>query len=66
LLTVVSFVTNEDVEIMFYLKKMLLASGSAVPHELSQHESAQVKPGTVAQKSRRDTVIHTNTYSGPL
>jgi len=61
-----SFITNEDVEIMYYLKKMLQSAGSVVPHELSQHESAQVKPGTVAQKSRRDTVIHTNTYSGPI
>jgi len=58
-----SFVTNDDVEIMFYLKKMLQASGSAIPHEMAQHEAAMVKPGTVAQKSRRDTVIHTNTFS---
>jgi len=45
---------------------MLVSAGSSIPQELSQHESAQVKPGAVAQKSRRDTVIHTNTYSGPI
>lgn len=55
-----SFVCNEDTEIMWSLKKMLQTAGSAIPQELAQHEAAQIKPGTVAQKSRRDTVIHMN------
>jgi ATP-dependent RNA helicase DDX23/PRP28 len=61
-----SFVCNEDTEIMYHLKRMIQAGVGVVPQELLQHEASNIKPGTVAQKSRRDTVIHANTYSGPL
>eukprot|EP01126_Amoeba_proteus_P060035 TRINITY_DN7902_c0_g1_i9.p1 TRINITY_DN7902_c0_g1~~TRINITY_DN7902_c0_g1_i9.p1 ORF type:complete len:135 (-),score=22.96 TRINITY_DN7902_c0_g1_i9:69-473(-) len=55
-----SFVTGEDTEILFPLRKMLQDSGNMVPVELLHHPDAQVKPGTVPQKSRRDTIIYTS------
>jgi len=55
-----SFVHNDDVEILWHLKKVLLEAGTTIPQELRDHPEAQVKPGTVVQKSRRDTIIYTN------
>ena len=43
----VSFLTNEDTEIMYDLKDALRTSGNHVPRELAQHEASQVKPGTI-------------------
>lgn len=55
-----SFVHNDDVEILWHLKKVLQDAGSHIPQELRDHPEAQVKPGTVVQKSRRETIIYTN------
>ena len=44
---------------MFYdLKRMLEDSGASVPHQLASHEASKTKPGTVLEKSRRDTVVY--------
>ena len=51
-----SFITNDDSELFYDLKQMLVATGNVVPPELGKHPAAQVKPGTAAA-SRRDTVI---------
>lgn len=54
-----SFLTAEDTEIMYDLKKMLLDSGMMIPTELANHPSAQYKPGTIPdRKPRRDTIIY--------
>jgi len=53
-----SFIHNDDAEIMFDLKRMLIDTDNPVPHELSSHPEAQTKPGTFATQSRRDTVIY--------
>jgi len=54
----ISFLTAQDTEIMFDLKEMLETSKQMVPQELARHPDAQVKPGTVGKKRRRDTVIY--------
>jgi len=55
-----SFITADDAEVLYPLKKMLQESGNSVPPELAHHPDAQVKPGTAPQKSRKDTIIYTS------
>lgn len=58
--TALTFLTAEDTEIMFDLKKLLIESDSPVPSELSRHEAAQTKPGIVSQgRSRSSQMIFT-------
>jgi ATP-dependent RNA helicase DDX23/PRP28 len=45
-----SFLTNEDTDIMFDLKNMLISSHNLVPLELSRHEGAKNPPGTISQR----------------
>jgi ATP-dependent RNA helicase DDX23/PRP28 len=45
-----SFLCNEDTNVMYDLLQMLKNSKQAVPKELREHASAQVKPGTVQSK----------------
>ncbi len=54
----ISFITNEDSDIMYDLKQMLQTTNNPVPSELAHHPAARVKPGIVAAKPRRDTVIY--------
>ncbi|MEN2496595.1 MAG: DEAD (Asp-Glu-Ala-Asp) box polypeptide 23 [Marteilia pararefringens] len=54
----ISFVTSQDDDILYDLKKMLEQSKlSSVPRELAQHPSAQHKPGSFAN-------LHTASKSG--
>ena len=56
-----SFLTADDTDIMYDLKKMLNDSNMLIPPELANHPNAQYKPGTIAtNKKRRETVIYTN------
>lgn len=55
-----SFLTPEDTEIFYPLKKMLQDTGNQIPHELAHHPDAQLKPGPVLPKAKRDTVIYTS------
>jgi ATP-dependent RNA helicase DDX23/PRP28 len=48
-----SFLTNEDTDIMYDLKQMLIQNDYTVPAELSRHEAAQVRPGTAPSRSSR-------------
>lgn len=48
----VSFLTNDNADVMYDLKQMLLSTNSVVPRELDQHESSRVKPGGIKQKGR--------------
>jgi len=54
----ISFLSPNDTEIMYDLKEMLESAKQIVPEELRRHPDAQVKPGTVGKKRRRDTVIY--------
>jgi len=54
-----SFLTNEDADVMYDLKQMLLATNNIIPPELNKHPSAQYKPGTIPDRPpRRDTIIY--------
>ena len=56
--TAVSFITQENSELFYDLKQMLVSSPvSNCPPELSNHPDAQNKPGTVVQKKRKDEKI---------
>ncbi|KAL7749346.1 mRNA splicing protein prp28 [Sorochytrium milnesiophthora] len=49
----VTFLTNNDTDVMYDLKQMLVASPvSTCPPELRSHEAAQVKPGTFVAKRK--------------
>ena len=52
-----SFLTPEDEDIYYDLKKMLQMSDCSVPHELARHPAAQQKPGTVGYKPRTNIVF---------
>eukprot|EP00002_Diphylleia_rotans_P012077 TRINITY_DN2367_c0_g1_i3.p1 TRINITY_DN2367_c0_g1~~TRINITY_DN2367_c0_g1_i3.p1 ORF type:complete len:883 (-),score=219.48 TRINITY_DN2367_c0_g1_i3:465-2828(-) len=54
----ISFLTGNDTEIMYDLKQMLIASGNYVPPELSRHEAAQHKPGSIVKK--RKEIVYSN------
>jgi len=53
-----SFLSNEDVDIMYDLKRMLQETNNAVPSDLANHEASKVKPGTIVQQPRHKTVIY--------
>lgn len=54
----VTFLTQENAEVFYDLKQMLLSStGGHCPPELMNHPDAQHKPGTVLTKKRREEVI---------
>ncbi|CAG0893505.1 unnamed protein product [Darwinula stevensoni] len=54
----VSFLTKDDSGLFYDLKQIILASPvSTCPPELANHPDAQHKPGTVAQKKRRDEKV---------
>ncbi|KAL6042117.1 DNA/RNA helicase, DEAD/DEAH box type, N-terminal [Balamuthia mandrillaris] len=53
----ITFLTNDDADVMYDLKQMLISTGNPVPAELSKHPAAFAKPGAVP-KSRRETVIY--------
>merc|ERR1712150_387030 len=54
----VTFLTQENSEVFYDLKQMLLSStGGHCPPELMNHPDAQHKPGTVLTKKRREEVI---------
>ena len=56
--TAITFLTQENGELFYDLKQMLLSSPvSHCPPELSNHPEAQNKPGTVTQKKRKDEKI---------
>jgi ATP-dependent RNA helicase DDX23/PRP28 len=53
-----SFLTNDDADIMYDLKKMLQETNNSVPSELASHEASKVKPGTIVQQPRHKTIIY--------
>ena len=54
----VSFITQEDSEIFYDLKQLLVSSAAShCPTELMNHPEAQHKPGTVLTKKRREETI---------
>uniref|UniRef100_M4B334 RNA helicase n=1 Tax=Hyaloperonospora arabidopsidis (strain Emoy2) TaxID=559515 RepID=M4B334_HYAAE len=60
----ISFLTDDDEEIMFDLKQYLVSTEMPVPSELANHPSAKAAPGArdekgnVIARSKRDTVIY--------
>lgn len=51
----ITFVTEQDNKLFFDLKQTLLSSpNTTIPPEISNHESAQMKPGTIIQKRNKD------------
>ncbi|KAL0586546.1 hypothetical protein ABG067_003720 [Albugo candida] len=60
----ISFLTNEDEEIMYDLKQYLISTNMPVPQELASHPMAKAAPGArdekgnIIAKSKRDTVIY--------
>jgi ATP-dependent RNA helicase DDX23/PRP28 len=61
----ISFLTDQDEEIMYDLKQYLISTNMPVPPELANHPAAKVAPGTrdekgnIIGKSRRETTIFT-------
>ncbi|KAL4101648.1 hypothetical protein PRIC1_005397 [Phytophthora ramorum] len=59
----ISFLTDDDEEIMYDLKQYLVSTEMPVPNELANHPSAKAAPGArdekgnVIARSKRDTVI---------
>ena len=47
-----SFLTKDDIDIMYDLKKMLIKTGNSVPHELMNHEAAMRNPNAVYQEPK--------------
>ncbi|CAH0521177.1 unnamed protein product [Peronospora belbahrii] len=60
----ISFLTEDDEEIMYDLKQYLVSTEMSVPSELANHPSAKAAPGArdekgnVIARSKRDTVIY--------
>ncbi|CAI5735482.1 unnamed protein product [Peronospora destructor] len=60
----ISFLTDDDDEIMYDLKQYLVSTEMSVPSELANHPSAKAAPGArdekgnVIARSKRDTVIY--------
>ncbi|KAG7398813.1 hypothetical protein PHYBOEH_010445 [Phytophthora boehmeriae] len=60
----ISFLTDDDEEIMYDLKQYLISTDMPVPSELANHPSAKAAPGArdekgnVIARSKRDTVIY--------
>jgi ATP-dependent RNA helicase DDX23/PRP28 len=60
----ISFLTDDDEEIMYDLKQYLVSTEMPVPNELANHPSAKAAPGArdekgnVIARSKRDTVIY--------
>ncbi|KAF1782163.1 P-loop containing nucleoside triphosphate hydrolase [Phytophthora cactorum] len=60
----ISFLTDDDEEIMYDLKQYLVSTEMPVPSELANHPSAKAAPGArdekgnVIARSKRDTVIY--------
>merc|ERR1712012_1132202 len=56
--TAITFLTQENSELFYDLKQMLLDSPvSTCPGELDRHPEAQHKPGTILTKKRREETI---------
>eukprot|EP00996_Jenningsia_fusiforme_P004706 NODE_555_length_2108_cov_58.694512_g512_i0.p1 GENE.NODE_555_length_2108_cov_58.694512_g512_i0~~NODE_555_length_2108_cov_58.694512_g512_i0.p1 ORF type:complete len:617 (-),score=147.28 NODE_555_length_2108_cov_58.694512_g512_i0:164-2014(-) len=55
----VSYLTPQDVDIMFDLTNLLKNCKQKIPKELSDHEASKAKPGSIefATRKRKDTVI---------
>ena len=54
----ITFLTPENSELFYDLKQMLMSSPvSHCPPELANHPEAAAKPGTVAQKKRKDEKV---------
>lgn len=54
----VSFLTKDDSLVFYDLRLALMESPcSTCPMELANHPEAQVKPGTIVQKKRKDEVL---------
>ncbi|KAJ8524790.1 hypothetical protein ON010_g16326 [Phytophthora cinnamomi] len=62
----ISFLTDDDEEIMYDLKQYLVSTEMPVPSELANHPSAKAAPGArdekgnIIARSKRDTVIYAN------
>ncbi|KAI8388286.1 P-loop containing nucleoside triphosphate hydrolase protein [Radiomyces spectabilis] len=54
----ITFLSNNDTDVMYDLKQMLMKSPlSKVPNELAHHEAAQAKPGAVKSKKKHEETI---------
>jgi len=53
-----SFLTNDDADIMYDLKRMLQETNNSVPSELANHEASRNKPGSIVQQPRHKTIIY--------
>lgn len=56
--TAITFLTNNDTDVMYDLKQMLSKSTlSKVPPELANHEAAQTKPGAFRPRKKHEETI---------
>ncbi|KAI9222704.1 P-loop containing nucleoside triphosphate hydrolase protein [Blastocladiella britannica] len=57
--TAVTFLTNDDAEVLYDLKQLLLKSPvSHCPKELASHPDAQVRPGTFVAKRKFEETLY--------
>ncbi|CAD7928912.1 unnamed protein product [Amoebophrya sp. A120] len=63
-----TFLTPADEGLYFELKEFLIACEKQVPHELSSHEAAKVKPGTITESGHmagaKTNVVYSSTFRG--
>lgn len=55
-----TFLTGDDEGIFYDVKAFLERNQFKVPEQLKDHPAAQMKPGTLAQISRRKQIVYTN------
>jgi ATP-dependent RNA helicase DDX23/PRP28 len=55
-----TFLTSEDEEIFYDVRVFLERNEFKVPEVLMEHPAAQIKPGVLAQISRRKQVVYAN------
>ena len=54
----ITFLTKDDTDMYFDLKQAILSSPvSRCPPDLAHHEAAQVRPGTIVSKRKKDETI---------
>ena len=48
----------QDTELFYDLKRVLEDSDAHVPPQLAHHEAAKVKPGSIADRPRREQTVY--------
>ncbi|KAK9864816.1 hypothetical protein WJX84_003059 [Apatococcus fuscideae] len=56
--TAITFLTVGDSELFWDLKRVLEDSDAHVPPQLAHHEAAKVKPGSIADRPRREQTVY--------